>query len=147
LLALLVAACGDAANGADAGTDAGPSDLTADAGAGDAGADAGIADAGDTWTSYAQDFFATYCTSCHSVGAEGDPTARTGLDFTQYAQVQANGPAIQCGVAVTQPPTWNCSGSVAPEQFPICNTGCTNQKPTDPERIRLVDWISAGMPQ
>jgi hypothetical protein len=153
LLCLALTACGDAAsNGADAGggdagqaPDAGSPPL--DGGLGDAGADGGSPDAGDTWTDYAQGFFATYCTSCHTVGGAGDPTAATGLDFTQYADVQANGPTIRCGVGVTQDATWDCTGSPAAEQFPICNSGCTNPKPTAAERDRLVAWVSAGMPE
>jgi hypothetical protein len=146
LLGIALAACGSAGGaGSDAGPDAGVQ--PSDGGAGDAGPDAGLGDAGDTWTDYAQGFFASYCVSCHTVGGAGDPTASVGLDFTQYAQVQANGPTIQCGVAVTQEAVWNCGGNPVPEQFPICNSGCTNPKPSAAERDRLVAWISAGMPE
>ncbi len=153
LLACALIACGSPAStgvdagGGDAGTIADAGAPPADGGMVDAGSDGGGPDAGDTWTDYAQGFFATYCTSCHTVGGPGDPSAATGLDFTQYADVQANGPTIRCGVAVTQEPSWGCSGSPAAEQFPICNSGCTNAKPSDAERDRLVAWISAGMPE
>lgn len=108
-----------------------------------------VADGGasDTWSNYAQGFFAMYCTSCHTVGGEGDPTASVGLDFTQYAQVQSQGPIIRCGTAATQDSAWACGRSPPPSQFPICNTGCTNPKPTDAERARIAAWITAGMPE
>jgi hypothetical protein len=121
------------------GADLAASDLAA-ADLATAGSDGG----GDTWASFAQGFFASYCVSCHSPGGS-DPNG--GKDFTQYASVLANAPTIRCGVAVTQDPSWSCAAFPPPKQFPICNTGCTNAKPTDAERDRLVAWIGAGLPQ
>jgi hypothetical protein len=93
------------------------------------------ADAGpDTWATYAQGFFATYCVSCH--GAQ-DPTGR---DFTVQANVETNKLVIRCGVAVTQDPSWSCASLPAAKQFPIGN----GPKPSDAERGRIVAWITAG---
>jgi hypothetical protein len=95
----------------------------------------------DTWTNWASpDFFQSYCVSCHTPGGQGDPSGAN-LDFTQYADVAANGATIRCGVAVTQDAAWNCT--VAAEQFPIGS----GPHPTAPERDRLVAWIDAGMPE
>ncbi len=157
---LLFAACGASAGSAsDAGT---VTDVANAQGAdvGQQGGDAGVSDGGsdgssvdsttgsaDTWGNYAQGFFVTYCTSCHTVGASGDPTVGTALDFTHYGQVQAHGASIQCGVAVTQDPSWSCASFPPARQFPICNSGCTNPKPSNAERTRLSAWITAGMPQ
>ncbi|MHB1844857.1 MAG: hypothetical protein ACYCWW_08505, partial [Deltaproteobacteria bacterium] len=99
------------------------------------------AGSGDTWSSWASpDFVKTYCISCHVPGGQGDPQG-AGLDFTQYADVQANAQTIRCGVAVTQDPSWSCA--VPAEQFPIGN----GPMPTSAERDRLVAWIGAGLPQ
>jgi len=107
-------------------------------GSGGVGNDSGSeasADA-DTWTSYAQGFFTTYCTSCHDAK---DPT---GLDFTIQADVENEKLAIRCGVAVAQDPSWSCGATPTPKQFPIG----TGPKPSDAERTRLVAWITAGSP-
>jgi hypothetical protein len=153
LLALAVVGC-SAGSGSDAAPprdlSAPPADLagadlaTADLAAADlAGADLATGSS-DTWASFAAGFFASYCTSCHSPTGS-DPNG--GKDFTQYASVMANAPTIRCGVAVTQDPSWSCAAFPPPKQFPICNTGCTNAKPSDAERDRLVAWIGAGLPQ
>jgi hypothetical protein len=91
---------------------------------------------GDTWTNYAQGFFATYCVSCHN------SSDATGRDFTQQAIVVANKATIRCGVAVTQDTSWTCGASPTAKQFPIG----TGPKPTDAERDRIVAWITAGAP-
>ena len=101
------------------------------------------ADAGtnDTWTLYAQGFFAQYCVECHTAA---DPA---GLDFTQYAVVFKNRSTIRCGVCVTQDPSWSCAAFPPAKQFPIDDQTKTNPKPTDAERERIVAWIGAGAPQ
>ena len=126
----------------DAGTpDAGSSD----AGSPDAGSpDAGGPDAGaDTWSTWASpDFFARYCTSCHTPGQQGDPSGAH-YDFTGYTDVAAHAAEIRCGTAVTQDPAWSCGSFPPAKQFPIG----TGPKPTDAERDRLVAWFDAGYPQ
>lgn len=91
---------------------------------------------GDSWTSYAKDFFATYCVECH------DAKDTTGRDFTQYAVVAANAPTIRCGVAPVKES--GCGASPQPKQFPISDGSGTNPKPSDAERARIVAWIDAG---
>jgi hypothetical protein len=138
----MASACGSGGQQPDSGTT--PDSGVTDSGVPDAGVpDAGVADAGDTWSSWASaDFFAMYCTSCHTPGQAGDPSGAN-LDFTQYAQVAAKAHDIRCGTAVTQDPSWGCSASPVAKQFPVGN----GPKPTDAERNRLVAWIDAGYPQ
>lgn len=109
----------------------------------DAGDDASTASdsiasdgATDTWVSYAQGFFATYCTSCH------DASDSTGRDFTMQSIVETNKLTIRCGVCVTQDTSWSCAASPVAKQFPIG----TGPKPSDAERDRIVAWIGAGAP-
>jgi hypothetical protein len=90
----------------------------------------------DTWASYAQGFFATYCVECHGASAP------TGLNFTLLSDVQAEKATIRCGVAPVL--LSGCSGSPPPKQFPISDAAGTNPKPTDEERDRIVSWIDAG---
>ncbi len=94
------------------------------------------AHAADTWTTFAEGFFQSYCTTCHAPGGQG---YRNGdLDFRMFAAVMANADAIRCGVAPTK--IARCSGSPAPRQFPIAAP-----YPDDDERNRLVAWIDEGM--
>jgi hypothetical protein len=97
----------------------------------------GDAMTGDTWQSWAQGFFATYCVPCHGAGAPG------GRDYRVQANVVRDAAEIRCGVAVTQDPSWNCDPAFPPpKQFPIGN----GPKPSDADRGRLVAWITAGAP-
>jgi hypothetical protein len=100
----------------------------------------GDAASGDTWASWGQGFFSTYCVECHS------STDSTGRDFTQQSIVVANKDTIRCGVCVQQDPSWNCPASPPAKQFPISDSAGTNPKPTDTERNRVVAWIGAGCP-
>lgn len=93
---------------------------------------------GDTWTSFAHDFFVKYCTECH------DASDTTTGDFAVESNVMAKSSIIRCGVAVTKQS--GCGATPTPKQFPICDATCTNPKPTDDERTRIVAWIDAGMP-
>jgi hypothetical protein len=113
----------------EASTDAGTS----------ADADAGTP-AGDTWDSWAQGFFATYCVECHTAS---DPTGR---NYTLMADVVHDKLEIRCGVSATQDPSWMCAAFPPAKQFPIDNATKTNPKPTDAERARAVAWITAGSP-
>lgn len=101
----------------------------------DAAPDAPAA-ARDTWTSFAQGFFTSYCTRCHSPGGQG-----SAQDFRDYAMVVASADAIRCGVAPMREP--GCGSSPSPRQFPIG----TGPHPTDAERARIVAWIDDGTPR
>lgn len=142
-LAFALAGCSSGSSGTDGGGDfAAPRDLAQagdSASAADLAMGGGDAATGDTWANFGQGFFATYCTSCHSPNGS-DPGSK---DFTMYASVMANAPEIRCGVAVTQDAAWMCAAFPPPKQFPVG----TGAKPTDAERNRLVQWISAGLPQ
>jgi hypothetical protein len=100
----------------------------------------GDASSGDTWASWSQGFFSTYCVECHGAS---DPTGR---DFTQQSVVVANKDTIRCGVCVQQDPSWSCPANLPAKQFPISDSTASNPKPTDAERDRVVAWITAGCP-
>jgi hypothetical protein len=129
VLTLVLGAC--SSGGASSGTGGAGTTTTTTPATGDAG--------GDTWTSYAQGFFATYCVECHDAA---DPTQR---DYTKLADVMKDSAAIRCGVAAVKQP--GCGASPAPKQFPISDASGTNPKPSDAERARIVAWIDAGLPQ
>ena len=94
----------------------------------------------DTWGSWAQGFFTTYCVECH---AASDPK---GLDFTQHSLVVASASTIRCGVAVQQDPSWGCPANLPAGQFPISDSSGHNPKPGAADRDRVVAWIAAGSP-
>jgi hypothetical protein len=127
----------DAGSGGDTGTG---SDANAfpDGSGGDTGSGNDAA-SGDTWTSYVQGFFATYCVECHG------PVVDPGRDFTTIADVIRDAATIRCGVAPTMQS--GCAASPPPKQFPISDKAGTNPKPSDAERLRVVAWINAGTPQ
>ncbi len=109
------------------------------------GDDGGVAEAssghgGDTWLSWAQGFFATYCVECHSASDS------QGRDYTIQANVEREKAEIRCGVAAVQDPAWACLPFPPAKQFPISNAAGTNPKPSDAERARLVAWIASGAP-
>jgi len=89
---------------------------------------------GPTWSNFAEEFFAEYCTSCHS--EEGQASA----DFGDYDVVTQRLNAIRCGVAPTEQD--GCEGEHPPGWFPIGN----GPFPTDDERWTLVEWIEADAP-
>jgi hypothetical protein len=141
LFALASAACSSSPATTDSGAapvDAGKD--VAESAMQDSGTGEGQASA-DTWSSYAQGFFQTYCVECHGAS---DPTGR---DFTQYAVVKSNASTIRCGVCAMQVPAWACPATPVARQFPIADSTNSNPKPTDAERNRIVAWISAGAPQ
>ncbi|HBQ14707.1 MAG: hypothetical protein RLP09_27760 [Sandaracinaceae bacterium] len=107
--------------------DAGP--VETDSGPGDAG----IPD--PTWGNFAESFFATYCTSCHS------PEGRASADFQRLDVVQLRLNAIRCGVAPTLQE--GCEGEHPPGWFPIGS----GPFPSDEERWRLVEWVDNGAPE
>ncbi|HEY2746868.1 MAG TPA: hypothetical protein VGL86_19730 [Polyangia bacterium] len=85
---------------------------------------------GDTWANYAQGFFATYCTRCHSSTLTGDARngAPDGYNWDDESSVNAHIADIRDAVGVSDfmpftPPDPSCS-----------------------ERRRIVRWIDAGGP-
>jgi uncharacterized membrane protein len=87
--------------------------------------------AGDTWASFAQGFFASYCTRCHSstlTGALARNGAPTGYDWDQQSAVNAHLAEIRGAVGV---------GNFMPPSAPL---------PSCAERQRVVAWIDSGAP-
>ncbi|MGO8994530.1 MAG: hypothetical protein ACLQVI_14520 [Polyangiaceae bacterium] len=108
-------------------------------------ADGGVVE----WDGWAGEFVTDYCVSCHSPTAPcfgsgchyaGDPRTP---NFEEKSAVVADAPTIQCGIAVSQAPSWNC-GATAPESFPVSNGD--NPIPTDEQRDLMVGWVEAGCP-
>ncbi len=85
---------------------------------------------GDTWGTFAQGFFAMWCTRCHSVTRTGTDRngATVGLDWDVEASVRANLVAIRDAAGVYN-------------YMPL-----TLPRPTCDERFRLVRWIDVGAP-
>lgn len=86
---------------------------------------------GDAWESFAQGFFESYCTRCHSVTRvtrEERSSAPEGLDWDDEGTVRANLDRIRNAVGVQNfmPPS---------DPSPSCD-----------ERLRLIRWIDAGAP-
>jgi len=105
----------------------------ADAGPG--AQDSGAPDAGpsaDTWASWAGDFFATYCTRCHSGGTR---------DYRTIDDVRRDQATIACGVSAVAEA--GCGSFPPPRQFPVGS----GPFPEDAERGRLIDWLRAGLPE
>jgi hypothetical protein len=101
-----------------------------------------------TWDGWAGAFVADYCVQCHSpsapCGGSGcHPGAGELPDFRQQPAVVAFAHTIQCGICVTQDPSWQCTG-ITPEEFPV-NEG-NNPLPTNEQRALVVDWVEAGCP-
>ena len=132
--------CGDDDGGVDGGTDASmPDAAMSDVGGDDTGGDdAGGDDAGqdvgattDTWESFAMEWFATYCTECHSGGRR---------NYTTIDEVIRDADRIRCGV--TPEPLADCgAGTPRPNQFPIGD----GPFPDAETRQRIVDWIDDGL--
>jgi len=103
---------------------------------GGGGSAAAVADGGsnDTWASFAQGFFATYCVSCHGAS----DSAR---DFRTIDHVRRDAALIRCGIATTK--LAGCGSFPPPRQFPIG----TGAKPDDAARDRLLAWLDAGLPE
>lgn len=129
LLALVLGACGSSGT-TDAGVDV-PVTLDAPI-ASDAPVDAG----GDTWSSWGQTFFETYCVECHA----GAPSGR---DYRTIDDVRRDATRVRCGTAPSTEPLAGCGPSPAAGTFPIGS----GPFPSDAERRRLVAWIDAGLPE
>jgi hypothetical protein len=102
------------------------------------------------WDGWAGEFVRDYCVQCHNPTAPcggsgchspGDP--RIAADFEVKDDVVALAPTIQCGISVTQDPSWSC-GSTAPKTFPVFLG--QNALPTDEQRDLMVGWFDAGCP-
>lgn len=129
LLAALAASCGDDG----AAPDAGPPDARIVNGCPaleEPQAMPGDPIDGDTWATFAMDFFATWCTRCHSETlAGGDRNgAPVGYDWDVEATVRSFLPEIRNAVGVVNfmpftPPDPSCA-----------------------ERQRIVRWIDADAP-
>ncbi len=91
---------------------------------------AGASMAGDTWSTFAQTWFSSFCTECHAGGTR---------NYTTIDEVRRDAAKIRCGVAPTRLP--ECSGFPPPGQFPVG----TGAKPTAEERNRLIAWIDSGL--
>ncbi len=85
---------------------------------------------GDTWANFAQGFFASYCTRCHSSTLTGIARngAPDGFDWDVQATVLMYLPMIRDAVGVS---------NFMPPDAPA---------PTCAERQRLVRWIDADAP-
>ncbi len=127
---------GATGSGATGGSGAGGSGAGGSAGSATGGS-AGTASS-DTWSNYAEGFFATYCVECHGAGS-------TKRDYTTIDDVIRDQQLISCGVSPTA--LAGCPSFPPPGQFPIDNATKTNPKPDTAERQRLVQWIQAGLPQ
>lgn len=136
LVVCLLGACGDDDGSVDAGADTSMPDVGTmdvgtddDAGGDDAGQDAGSSE--DTWESFAMEWFATYCTECHSGGPR---------NYTTIDEVIRDADRIRCGV--TPEALADCgAGTPRPNQFPIGD----GPFPDADTRQRIVDWIDAGL--
>lgn len=106
-------------------------------------------DAGEvTWDGWAGAFVRDYCVECHQPSAPcggngchapGDPVL---FDFHDESAFVLRAQTIQCGIAVTQDPSWSCNG-VSPKEFPVVGD---NPLPVDEQRAIMVGWIDAGCP-
>lgn len=134
---------GDSAKGGSAGSGASSASTSLSGSAAAAGATsttAATSTAGDTWDSYGQGFFVTYCVSCHNDDNTGDATR----NFHERSVVDAQASEIACGVSKSTA-DWTargCSGFPPARQFPIGG----GPKPSDSDRDRLVAWIDAALP-
>jgi hypothetical protein len=85
---------------------------------------------GDTWTSFAQPFFGSYCTRCHSSTLTGAARngAPDGYNWDDEASVRAHLDMIRTAVGV---------GNFMPPSDP---------RPACDARRRVVRWIDAAAP-
>ena len=127
----LLAACGDARSVSGVQQSAGPGTHTTSAGCAAAGV------TGLTYANFAQGFFGTYCTRCHSVSKTG--ADRTGapadINFDTLQGIQ------QLSGLIDQVAGMNPDGSVKKDLMPF-----TPPDPPDADRQRLACWIAAGLP-
>ena len=140
--AVLTLACGSPGGGDAGAPDSGPSD----SGPADGGRvrspnpmpSGATCPEGSTLTyeTFAEDFFGTYCTRCHSstlVGSGARSGAPVGFDFDSHAGIAARLPQIDAaaGAGTARINTW------MPLSAPM---------PSDAERDLLGEWIACGAP-
>ncbi len=93
---------------------------------------------GDTWESFAQPFFATNCTSCHSTANVG--TARNGApeDFNWDDEA-----SVRMQLVLIRRAAGPTTATTSPYMPPSDSTG---PRPSESDRQRLADWIDDGAP-
>jgi len=105
-----------------------------------------------TWADWVSGFSNVYCVACHNPQA---PCGGSGCHIPSNPQVYAlsfdlreksswtdRAARIQCGIVVTQDPSWTCD--VPPETYPKMAAG--HPLPTDEGRAAVADWIETGCP-
>jgi|GEM_PF-2840120 len=119
---------GDGGSGEGGDDSAGGDDSTGD--------DAGVE--GDVYSGWPSTyFFPTYCMRCHP-----SATSATGIDnWLIYEHVVAEYDHIYCGVGLEMVP--ECGDHHDPGHLPQAG----GPMPTDEERLRLIAWMDAGMPE
>jgi len=145
-------AAGDGSTGdpwaGDPFADAAPPNEPADASYPDPANDGGAV----TWADWVSGFSNVYCVACHNPQA---PCGGSGCHIPSNPQVNAllfdlreesswteRAATIQCGIVVTQDPSWACD--VPPETYP--KVTASHPLPTDDGRAAVADWIEAGCP-
>jgi hypothetical protein len=104
-----------------------------------------------TWNNYGECFFKTYCVSCHNSSTEMSQNFNLYADVKNYATTVPSGCTsskycgIICGVSPMGEFQPDCptSGFPPPGQFPIGS----GAYPTSADRLLIVNWIKAGLPE
>ncbi len=86
----------------------------------------------DRWSTFAADFIEVYCHECHGPG----DSLR---DYSLLTTVTSERDKIRCGVS----PSALSGCTISARQFPVGS----GPKPTDEDRMRLVEWIDRGAPE
>ena len=86
----------------------------------------------DRWSTFAADFFEVYCHECHGPG----DSLR---DYSLLTTVTSERDKIRCGVS----PSSLSGCTISARQFPVGS----GPKPTDEDRMRLVEWLDSGAPE
>jgi hypothetical protein len=89
-----------------------------------------------TWDSFAQGFFASYCTRCHGSAVVGIDRngAPVGYDWDDPAIVRMHLPIIETAAAA------------GPDAINVFMPALTPPEPTDAERDQLGEWLACGAP-
>jgi hypothetical protein len=92
----------------------------------------------DTYASFAEGFFSSYCTSCHGPGG-----SVSYIDLSIYAGVVEEQATIRCGVSPVQLDDCGAAPGLYRPRFPVG----PGARPEDDERQQIVDWIDNGLPE
>jgi uncharacterized membrane protein len=87
-----------------------------------------------TYENFGADFFAQYCLKCHNEQLEGDlarTDAPTDINFNRLDLVRTFKSRIRLRAGV--------QGDMPPRVAPV-------ERPSEEERIRLIQWIDCGAP-